>query len=347
MSDETIDTTTKEGFTKFSDNFFGLPDLEIPELPSNVVEDDTTETDEGKGQQDASKKEEPTSTTSTTEQATKAPTLKELLTKRYADLQVEGDDDDAVIQALEKRLTPNLHPVAARVNQALAEGKTPQQVLEQLTAADRMLALKDEELISNVYKAQYGKSEARPHGLDDEAIAAHVKRLAEGGSLSFEAIKIRDQILAEKKKQEEAFQPQKPVDWNDPATKGQFVSTVLEPSITKLASDKTNIPGIDWAKPEHVSAVKAELASYLTPDQKLSGLSPFAKDVQDNFAAVALVWKMYKEGAFAAHVQKSKEAVKGSLLEKLGMVPPSQQQHTDAGNADAATVLAAFGKPSA
>lgn len=337
-------------FEDFGDKFFGLPSLD--DMP--IVNDDgtpsdegqkseteegkepTPNVDEGKSQQPESKKTEPSAS------------IKDILVKRYSDLSIgESATDDDVFKALEERFKPKLHPAAIRLNNAIQSGKSIQEAVGALTQTDRLLAMNDEDIVAMAYQDQYGKSDKRPHGLDKDAITAHIKRLSDQGTLAFEAIKIRDGIAKLKQQEEEEFAAiNTPTDWNDPKAKEQFSNQVLNPSLTKLSSEKPNVPGINWAKPDHVKTIKESLTSYLTPSSEFSGLSPFAKEVQDNFAKIALVWKLYTEGAFSAEKQKGKEQAKDSILSKLGMIPPKTSENTNIGDLDAAGTLAAFAQPS-
>jgi hypothetical protein len=330
---------------QFADQFFGTPSLSengFVQSENNFTQAGTENgIDEGKNQfqnlvAPAAKVEAPSSSS-----------LKEMIGKRYSDLQLDDNaDEETIFKALEERFRPQLHPVAARIQHALQQGQNIEEAIGSLTRHDRLLQMDDENLVALAYQNEYGRSENRPHGMDQDAIVSQIKSMANNGTLRLQAIKLRDSILAQKQKEEEAFQSYQPQDqtpdWSDPNTRKEFVQKVIDPSINNLISSKAKIPGVDWAKPDHINTIKAEMMEFMTPTKELNNLSPFAKDVQDNLAQVALVWKLFKSGAFSAHQQRGKEEAKDSFLKQLGMIPPTSQQQPKPSDAEAADILAAF-----
>ena len=279
--------------------------------------------------------------------ASLAAQLRELALAEHPGLVLpEGDDAKTVFQALRSNLTPQLHPEALRIQNALSSGKTLEQYYEERAAPQRMLAMSNEDLVREHMMQTMGKTDANPNGvLSPEEINESVQAMKSSGNLAIEAgrLKMAIQQDIQKRATEDAQQAQgaRP-DLKDPQVL-QKMHTIVQTQATALLKDDQFF-GISASTADGKAAIQERAKALFTPNDQ--GVTPFHEMVNTKPVKMALALDLLESGGFDARVRQERKEVSDSWKKFLGQVPPSEHNATPpAGALSDAIATAQLGQP--
>lgn len=222
-----------------------------------------------------------------------------------------------------------LHPEAARLQSAIEKGLKPEDYYAQRGHLDAQLKLDDKTLVHQHYKGKYGKSDARPQGLEDAKIDELVQRKEERGDLMLEAIELRE--VLQKQKEEQA---QKELDWSqgrsedkipdfaDPVVRKQFRAD-LEQEANAVLVDNGKALGIDLSKPEVKAKYMEHLEGLFVPDKTGASITVQRIRANGGMLKVGILLDMLESGALDARVQQQANSVHEMYIKELSLRPPT------------------------
>lgn len=240
----------------------------------------------------------------------------------------EGLTRDQELEFIERLAYSRLHPEAVAMNQALVAGKKPEEYLKELSFFDDRIRMDDADLIKAVYRDQWGKSEKRPDGWDDEKIAATVQKMDDNGTLAIEAEKARDAYRESKSKRQEQAERfaagSKAPDFADPKVLEAYGKNIEAGMRSVLKETNGSLFGLDFGKPENQDRLVAKVQHLLKPDPK-TGQTQWDLSMSKNneFLKAVVLYDMYQTGALERALASKSAETKRRILEGLDDKPSS------------------------
>lgn len=241
-----------------------------------------------------------------------------------------GDDLSAenAFDRLNKVFNPQAgeHPEVAALRDSIGKGLTPEQHWEQRTATDRLIKMSDKELMTVVYRSKYGKTDSRPSGMDEAAIARAVEQREAAGHLTIDAAEQRAYLESERakrndelsKSQQQAARP----NWADPAVEQEFVAAATKAAAEIAKAGNGKLFGIGIADIADQNKIAAITKEWFFPDVQ-TGISKYQRSLQDNNAAteMAILFHLREKGLLSKLSLIAKDQAKMALIDKLELQP--------------------------
>lgn len=220
---------------------------------------------------------------------------------------------------------PDLHPEVARIQEYVDKGGKVEDYFHQISQTDRLLNLEDDKaLMFEVYKNQYGKSEQRPKGLDDEKIKDMLSKKEAVGVLAIEAFQTREALEKQKanREQENATYARKgAIDPKDPQ-QVQKMQASIEANVRQVVkSNGGKLYGLDLSKAGSEDEFVRLGKYYFTPDQK--GVTPYQRVMSGNgnMIKAMLLVHLAEQGYIDASLLEKANSGKRSILKRMPTQP--------------------------
>lgn len=253
----------------------------------------------------------------------------ELFNQRFdgkASLSKEGLTTENLLDELSKFLSPPIRPEAYEVHQALEQGETIESFLERINAPDRLISLDDRELMTQVYKDRYGKTERKPDGWDDERIKQAVDARERSGLLMTDAEDAREglrKIKAERLERLGQHEASTRADYSSPEFQKMLDRHIGAAVEDTLKEDGNKLFGLDLGAEGQKDEIAAIAKKWLQPDPvtRTNKLLAYV-DKNNNAIRLSYLLEQIESGRLSSIVVRAKEAGKKSVLDKIRQTPP-------------------------
>lgn len=213
----------------------------------------------------------------------------------------------------------NIHPELKKINDLVSKGVDFNEALGAYQRMNNLEKLSDKELVSLSLKQQFGKTEERKDGWDEDKINERITKMDNSGYLEIEAQRLRDQIANEKNnintRYEESIKTQNEKRNSEFETKRtEQINKSLE-----FLSGMKDVYGIPVSKAE-LAEFKEDFKYLVTPNEK--GMAPITEFLQSNENLVKFAYFLKKGDAkIREALTKAKENAKQSIIDKLDDEP--------------------------
>lgn len=213
----------------------------------------------------------------------------------------------------------NIHPELKKINDLVSKGVDFNEALGAYQRMNNLEKLSDKELVSLSLKQQFGKTEERKDGWDEDKINERITKMDNSGYLEIEAQRLRDQIANEKNnintRYEESIKTQNEKRNSEFETKRtEQINRSLE-----FLSGMKDVYGIPVSKAE-LAEFKEDFKYLVTPNEK--GMAPITEFLQSNENLVKFAYFLKKGDAkIREALTKAKENAKQSIIDKLDDEP--------------------------
>lgn len=259
----------------------------------------------------------------------------DIIKKKYEDFGVEMPNDiteenfvDKIDELYASNVNrPELHPEVQKFQEAVSKGVNPDEYLKALRGINEVLEMPAEQLVRTSLKQNFGKSEKRPNGWDDEKIETTIKKMESSGFLEIEAEKIRTSYETSKQNASQEMIRQAEARRNEQM---QHMNAARDNSIKSSLdyfNKLENINGIPVSQSEKLE-FSDQFRYLVTPDEK-KGISPLLEMLQSDETLVKVAYFLSKGDAkIKEHITRSKETAKNDFLGKLDPEPKTTQSRS-------------------
>jgi hypothetical protein len=212
-----------------------------------------------------------------------------------------------------------LHPKLKKINELINKGVSYDEALGAYQKMDSLEKLSDKELVSLSLKQQFGKSEERKEGWDDDKINERVAKMDSSGYLEIEAERLRTQIKSEKENINARYEEnikQESAKRNEQFEKSR--TEQINESLEYLSGMK-EVYGIPISKAE-LNEFKDDFTYLVTPNKE--GVAPLTQLLQSNEELVKIAYFLRKgDVKLRSALTKAKEDAKKSVIDRLDDEP--------------------------
>jgi len=249
------------------------------------------------------------------------------LESKYGKIELGDDvnDENFLERLVQAKAVKQERPAEiAQIEAALAKGMTLEQYIEARSFPERMLSLSDRDLVKTYIKAEYGKSDSNPDGMEDEAIDKWLNAREANGDLTIEAVKLRKEFRAQINNRGKEI----------PAQQGSSADTEFQErakndvkaSVKAIIEEgKGTVFGLSLGKPEDETRFNDIARNWLIPEKQNSP-SKLVKFLQSegNLVRAAIVLDALERGDISKLVAVAKDQGKKLILGGLDIDPSKQ-----------------------
>lgn len=256
----------------------------------------------------------------------------DIIKKKYEDFGLEMPDDvnednfvDKIDELYASHISkPQLHPEVEKFQEAVSKGVNPDEYLKTLRGINEVLEMPAEQLVRTSLKQNFGKSDKRPNGWDDEKIENTIKKMESSGFLEIEAEKIRTSYEMNKQNASQEMIRQAEIRRNEQMQQMAAIRDNSIKSSLEYFNKLDNINGIPVSQSEK-SEFSEQFRYLVTPDEK-KGISPLLEMLQSDETLVKVAYFLSKGDAkIKEQITRSKEYAKNDFLNKLDPEPKITQ----------------------
>ncbi|MEO7397225.1 MAG: hypothetical protein ABIW84_01540 [Ilumatobacteraceae bacterium] len=230
--------------------------------------------------------------------------------------------EEAILRATGKG---DLHPEAQKLQDAIAAGVPVDEYYKQYNQASAIETMDAKALVELSLKQNFGKSEKRPNGWDDQKIADTLEKMDKSGYMEVEAEKIRSgyiqqkenlaTTLAEKQRSENLRMQQE-----TSTTREKIYNETIE-YFNKL----NDVNGVPLSQSEK-TAFAPDFKYLITPDPK-TGTAPLFDALQSNETLAKVAWFLRNgDAGIRKALTLAKEGAKTDFVNKLDKEPKVLQK---------------------
>lgn len=224
----------------------------------------------------------------------------------YENTEFEGED--------------NIHPELKKINDLVNKGVDYKEAVAAYQRMNDLAALPDKELVALSLKQQFGITEERKDGWDENKINERISKMESSGYLEIEAQRLRDQIKEEKDKINSQYEESVRQRNEKSATETEKLRTQQIDKSLEYLSGITEVYGIPISKAE-ITEFKEDFKYLVTPNKE-TGVSPIMELLQSNENLVKIAYFLKKGDAKVREaLTKAKESAKKSVIDKLDDEP--------------------------
>jgi hypothetical protein len=212
-----------------------------------------------------------------------------------------------------------LHPELKKINDLIQKGVDYKEALGAYERMNNLESLSDKELVALSLKQQFGKTEQKPDGWDEDKINERIAKMDNSGYLEIEAQRLRDNIKFEKEninaRYEQSIKEQRKQEFQKlESARTEQINKSLE-----YLSGIKDVYGLPVSKAE-INEFKDDFKYLVTPNEK--GISPMAELLQSNENLVKIAYFLRKgDDKLRTALTKAKEDAKKSIIDKLDDEP--------------------------
>lgn len=260
---------------------------------------------------------------------------RDLIKKKYEDFGAEMPDDiteenfiDKIDELYASNVNrPKLHPEVEKFNEAVSKGVNPDEYIKTLQGINQVLEMPAEQLVRLSLKSNYGKSENRPAGWDDDKIESTIKKMEASGLLDVEAEKIKVSYQNEKQTAAQRMTEQAQARRNEQITQMNTLRDQSIKSSIEYFNKLDNINGIPVSQSDKHEFTE-QFRYLVTPDEN-KGLSPLLEMLQSDETLVKVAYFLSKGDAkIKEQLTRAKESSKNDFLNKLDPEPKITQKRS-------------------
>jgi hypothetical protein len=218
----------------------------------------------------------------------------------------------------------NLHPEVEKFQKAMEAGIDPNEFYRTMKGFQEVEDMDSYDLVRNSLTSNFGKSDRRPNGWDDDKIESTIKKMDQSGLLDVEAERIKTDYQDKKLLAADQMIEQQ----NSLREKQGFEMDKQRDSSIKNAvsyfNKLENINGLPISQSEKSEFVE-QFKYLVTPNEK-KGMSPLLEMLQSDETLVKVAYFLSKGDAkIREQLTRSKEYAKNDFLRKLDPEPKLAQ----------------------
>jgi len=233
---------------------------------------------------------------------------------------------DALYEEVRKEQTGsiNLHPEVEKFQKAIESGIKPEDFYKTMKGYAEIEEMQSYDIVKTSLKQNFGKSESRPNGWDDDKIESTIKKMDQSGLLDIEAEKIRTEYQERKLRAADEMIKQKNFERQQHYVEMAKVRDESIKSALGYFNNLENINGLPISQSE--KSEFAEQFRYLVTPNEQKGLSPLLEMLQSDETLVKVAYFLSKGDAkIREQITRSKEFAKNDFLNKLDPEPKIPQ----------------------
>jgi hypothetical protein len=255
--------------------------------------------------------------------------------KRYEEFGYEIPEDlnetnavdrlDALYDAVRKDQTAsNLHPEVEKLQKAIESGIKPEDFYKTMKGYAEIEDMPSHDVVRASLKQNFGKSDKRPNGWDEDKIESTIRKMDQSGLLEIEAEKIRTEYQERKLQAADEMIKQQNYQRQQQFTQMTKQRDDSIKSALGYFNKLENINGLPISQSEKSEFVE-QFRYLVTPDEK-KGVSPMLEMLQSDETLVKVAYFLSKGDAkIREQLTRSKEYAKNDFLNKLDPEPKITQ----------------------
>jgi hypothetical protein len=250
------------------------------------------------------------------------------LSERYGDkfrINMDGLNEENVMERIEDaiydaRLSERLHPEVEKIQKAIDSGMSIEDYYSRMKQSMDIKKMSAKDLVKLSLSQNYGKSEFRPNGWDEEKINATVDKMESSGILDIEAERIRESYdIATAKMADDLAKQASEKRFAEKQKMDELRTQSVEETINYF-NTLNEINGIQISQSDKATFAE-DFRIATTPDPK-TGLAPLYEALQSNENMAKVFWFLSKgDKQMRTALTLAKEGAKNDFLAKLDKTP--------------------------